>query len=258
MKPRSLCLVLSIVIGLLGRLEGRRGRGRREARRLRSWRARHRRRRSRRAGSGIGGAFVTAASSGAGGAMACVDPSTKLVLAGAEATLATIYATDYKVYNLGPVPGMPSGHLGGCVLSPTDPNTLYVAGDSEDTGEQLYTIEVERDACGHIDAFVGMAELVANAPYIDANLVFTPGPARSSTPSGPSVDSGSSRPARPIPRATPRSRSRTATAPAGSASSRATCRRRDRSARSAGRWALGITSPTHRAVSSSTSRARRS
>jgi hypothetical protein len=78
----------------------------------------------------------------------------------------------YNVYDLGPVPGMPAGHLGGCVALYNDPDTLLIAGNSESAEGQLYSIKMKRDACGHVLGFEGTAQLVATTPYIDANLLY--------------------------------------------------------------------------------------
>jgi hypothetical protein len=80
----------------------------------------------------------------------------------------------YQVYDLGVVPGMPPGHLGGCVIKHDDPNTLLIAGDSEAPSGGIYSIGLERGPCGHIIGFNGTATLVATTPYVDANLVYGP------------------------------------------------------------------------------------
>lgn len=78
----------------------------------------------------------------------------------------------YRAYDLGPVPGMPAGHLGGCVALYNDPDTLLLAGNSEAAEGQLYSIKLKRDVCGHILGFEGSAQLVATTPFIDANLLY--------------------------------------------------------------------------------------
>lgn len=84
-----------------------------------------------------------------------------------------MYATHYALYNLGAVPGVPSP-LGGSTISSTDDNTLLIAGASENSGGAIYSIKVLRNACGHIYAFDGSAQLVATTPYVDASLVYAP------------------------------------------------------------------------------------
>jgi hypothetical protein len=69
--------------------------------------------------------------------------------AGPEVQLAPAFTEFYKVYELGPVPGIPAGsRLGGCVIAYDDPNTLLVVG------------------------FTGVSEVMAQTPYVDANLAY--------------------------------------------------------------------------------------
>lgn len=93
--------------------------------------------------------------------------------AGPEVALAPAFAELYKVYELGPVPGIPEGsRLGGCVIAFDDPNTLLVAGDSEAASGKIYKVGVERGNCDHIVGYSGSAEVVAATPYVDANLAY--------------------------------------------------------------------------------------
>lgn len=94
---------------------------------------------------------------------------------GVSPTMAAEYAAFYKAYDLGPVPGMPPGHLGGCILKQGDANTLLLAGDSESPSGALYSIKIRRGPCGHIVGWDGTATKIANAPYIDANILDLPG-----------------------------------------------------------------------------------
>ena len=91
--------------------------------------------------------------------------------AGPDVAFAAPFDQLYDVYDLGPVPGVP-GPLGGTVISIADNNTLLVAGASEREDGAIYSIGVKRDPCGHIIGFNGTATLVANTPYVDANLVY--------------------------------------------------------------------------------------
>lgn len=118
------------------------------------------------------GAFADGAGGAGGDEPACLD--TPPVPAGVEAVLAADYDGLYTAYDLGTVPGMPPGHLGGCVVKYDDPNTLLLAGDSETATGGIYAIQVERGPCGHIVGFVGTASLVATTEYVDANLVYGP------------------------------------------------------------------------------------
>lgn len=93
--------------------------------------------------------------------------------AGPEVVIAPEFAGTYFTYELGQVPGIPpEARLGGCIIDKDDPNALLIAGFSEDPVGKLYRIGVERGACQHIVAFSGTAEVVADTPYIDANLLY--------------------------------------------------------------------------------------
>jgi hypothetical protein len=120
-------------------------------------------------GGGTGG-FGFGGTGAQGGSNPCPPPPNP---AGSEVALAAEYAGLYAAYLLGPVPGVPDP-LGGCVIKYDDPNTLWIAGGSEHPEGQIYSIGVERDACGHIIGFQGTAQLVAQTPYVDANLVYGP------------------------------------------------------------------------------------
>ena len=98
----------------------------------------------------------------------CPPPATP---AGATATLAAPFDTLYTVYDLGPVPGVPQP-LGGTVIKAGANDTLLVAGSSERAEGAIYEIGVQRNACGHIVGWNGTASLVANTPYVDANLIY--------------------------------------------------------------------------------------
>ena len=90
--------------------------------------------------------------------------------AGDDAILAPKYVGTYFAYDLGPVPA-PGGQvlprLGGLVVAPGDPDTMLVIGPSEVPEAKLHRIGVERGACGHILGFVGEAEEILTAPYLD-------------------------------------------------------------------------------------------
>jgi hypothetical protein len=91
--------------------------------------------------------------------------------AGADVELAPEFAPLYAAYDLGTVPGVPNP-LGGAAVRVSDHDTLLIAGASETASGAIYAIGLERDACGHIIGFVGTAQQVASAPYVDANLVW--------------------------------------------------------------------------------------
>ncbi|MDC0721230.1 hypothetical protein [Nannocystis bainbridge] len=91
--------------------------------------------------------------------------------AGPDVVLAPEFAGLYTTYELGQVPGIPvDSRLGGCVISNEDPNLLLVAGDSETATGKVWAIEVVRGDCDHIVGFNGVAQVVADTPYVDANL----------------------------------------------------------------------------------------
>jgi len=99
---------------------------------------------------------------------ACATPPTP---AGADVQLAPQYAGLYTAYDLGTVPGVPNP-LGGAAVAIDNDGTLQIAGGSESEGGAIYRIGLQRNACGHIIGFVGTAQLQANTPYVDANLVY--------------------------------------------------------------------------------------
>ena len=101
----------------------------------------------------------------------CKDTPKDAGTGAVSVTLAAEYASFYTAYDLGPVPGMPAGHLGGCILADGDANTLLFAGDSESGTGGIYSIKLLRGACGHITGFSGSATKVADTPFVDANLL---------------------------------------------------------------------------------------
>lgn len=96
-------------------------------------------------------------------------------LAGQEVVIAPEFEEFYTTYDLGPVPGVPDGALlGGCTIAHDDPDTLLIAGDSEQPDGKIYEIGVVRGPCGNIIGFNGLATPVVDAPYVDANLAYGP------------------------------------------------------------------------------------
>lgn len=126
-------------------------------------------------GDGTSSDSSTSSSTGGGEStgnmmMDCVDLPPKP--AGPEVVIAPAFAEFYKTFDLGQVPGIPpASRLGGCVISNDDPNVLLIAGDSEAPTGKIWQIKVIRGNCDHIVAFDGVAQAVANTPYVDANLV---------------------------------------------------------------------------------------
>lgn len=108
--------------------------------------------------------------SSSGGMVVCDDLPP--MPAGPEVQLAPAFADAYKTFELGPVPGVaPGARLGGCVISNEDPNVLLIAAESEAPSGKIYAVDVIRGNCDHIVAFKGTSKVVANTPYVDANLV---------------------------------------------------------------------------------------
>ncbi len=91
--------------------------------------------------------------------------------AGSDVELAPAFAPHYAAYDLGTVPGVPNP-LGGAAVRVDDHDTLLIAGASESPDGAIYSIGLQRDACGHIIGFVGTAQQVASTPFVDANLVW--------------------------------------------------------------------------------------
>ena len=100
----------------------------------------------------------------------CDEPATP---AGEEAVLAPDFRDIYRAYRLGPVPGVTTQYLGGMTISYWDDDILLVAVYSEDPQAKIYQVGIERGPCGHVLGFRD-ATPYADAPYVDANLVYAP------------------------------------------------------------------------------------
>ena len=118
---------------------------------------------------GMGGELNLGGSSTGGGAPDCSELPPSQV--GSDVVLSPEFADFYSVFDLGQAPGVP-GRLGGCVLKKGDPDTLLIAGDSEAFEGAIYEVKIKRDACKHIVGFEGNGVKVANAPNIDANILY--------------------------------------------------------------------------------------
>jgi hypothetical protein len=94
--------------------------------------------------------------------------------AGAEVELAPEFQSYYRVFDLGEISGVPNP-IGGITVKFGDPSVLLVAGKSEKPEGAIYEVKVTRDPCGHIMEFASEGVLVAKTPYVDANLVYSPG-----------------------------------------------------------------------------------
>jgi aspartate 1-decarboxylase len=85
------------------------------------------------------------------------------------------YGKYYLAYDLGTIPGVP-GYYGGINLKLGDPDTLLIGGYADNVGGTggVYAASVTRDADGHITGFDKAATRIADAPGIDAGMVYTP------------------------------------------------------------------------------------
>lgn len=125
-----------------------------------------------------GGSFGTSSSSG-GSSSGTVAPPTECVSPlpkadPARVAIAPAFAGTYKAYVLGALPGLPPSRLGGTMLSPSDPNLLLVAINSDSAEGAIAQVKVKRDACGHITGFDGDATVFTQTPFVDANLLLGP------------------------------------------------------------------------------------
>jgi hypothetical protein len=79
----------------------------------------------------------------------------------------------YTLTNLGSVPGLPTPY-GGLVF--VDNDTILIGGSANNASGRLYTIDVTRDAQGHVTGFVGTAAAYGLiGEYNDGGVVFGPG-----------------------------------------------------------------------------------
>ncbi len=110
-------------------------------------------------------------------AIACPGTGTSAPRSCAElgVTVSPFYAERYTCFDLGPVPGLPPTKYGGLMLtSEKCSTTLLIGGDANLPTGKLYTIQVTRDASGHINAFSGTAAVHADAPFNDGGLTYAP------------------------------------------------------------------------------------
>jgi hypothetical protein len=89
--------------------------------------------------------------------------------------ISSAYSANYTAASIGPAPGVPTIYAG-VAFNPSDPNTLYIAGNAFSTGGGIYAVQVTRNTAGHITGFAGTASLYSTAPNIsNGGLVFGPG-----------------------------------------------------------------------------------
>ncbi len=89
-------------------------------------------------------------------------------------TLQPPFDADYTLLDLGSAPGVPPSY-GGVFILASQPNTLYIGGDANDSPGALYAINLLRDGAGLITGFSGSATRVADAPFNDGGIVPDPG-----------------------------------------------------------------------------------
>ena len=129
--------------------------------------------------SPVGAGFGTSSSGGSssgldGPPFDCVSTSPPAKADPSRVEIASAFAGTYKAYVLGALPGIPASRLGGTMLSPSDPNMLLVAVNSDTASGAIAQVKVRRDACGHITGFDGDATIFSQTPFVDANLLLGP------------------------------------------------------------------------------------
>ncbi len=89
-------------------------------------------------------------------------------------TLAPAFSTDYSVFDLGSIAGVP-GPFGGLTFKAGDPNVLLLGGSANDGLGAIYEVGLVRDIDQHITGFSGTPSLFSTAPFIDGGLQHGPG-----------------------------------------------------------------------------------
>ena len=84
------------------------------------------------------------------------------------------YDSLYTLFDLGPVPGLPT-YYGGLTFLLGEPDTLIIGGDANTSSGALYAIEVMRDSADHIVGFNGSVAFFADAAYNDGGVTYGPG-----------------------------------------------------------------------------------
>jgi hypothetical protein len=88
-------------------------------------------------------------------------------------TIAPAYTGSYSLAVIGSVPGLPTPYGGVTFL---DADTLLIGGAANSAPGRLYTIDVTRDAGGHITGFVGTAAVYGSVgENNDGGVTFGPG-----------------------------------------------------------------------------------
>jgi hypothetical protein len=84
------------------------------------------------------------------------------------------YSSNYTLFNLGSVPGVPTPY-GGLTLDVNDPNVLLIGGNANAASGRVYRIAIDRNDCGDVAQFLGNPTSSIPAPNIDGGLAFGPG-----------------------------------------------------------------------------------
>lgn len=93
--------------------------------------------------------------------------------ADAQIALQPPFTTDYRLTDIGSVPGLPPSY-GGLVFKYDDANVLLIGGAANNVAGKLYAVRVVRDATNHIIGFTGTATVLAEAAYNDGGIVYGP------------------------------------------------------------------------------------
>ena len=122
------------------------------------------------------GDFGSANSPTAGGDAGGVSrPASTPAKLATDLTLEAPFDGTYKAYDLGEIPGVPSGHrYGGAMLAPNDKDSLLFGVDSEAADGSIWRVKLTRGWDGNIIGFSGTASRVMSAPNVDANLLLLP------------------------------------------------------------------------------------
>ncbi|MEO5734888.1 MAG: PEP-CTERM sorting domain-containing protein [Rubrivivax sp.] len=103
--------------------------------------------------------------------------STAAVVPAHAQTLGAEFATNYSIFDLGSITGLPSNYGG---LAFINANTLLIGGAANSAAGSLYTIGVTRNANGFVSGFSGTAQRYGGAggtigEFNDGGVVFGPG-----------------------------------------------------------------------------------
>jgi hypothetical protein len=95
------------------------------------------------------------------------------VALGNSQSIDAYYSGHYSYVDLGSISGVPTNY-GGLTLLAGDSNKLLIGGAANGASGGLYSVDLVRDANGHITGFSGTASFYANAPYNDGGVTYGP------------------------------------------------------------------------------------